>query len=236
MKLNQKQKKQVALQLKAHAHSEYKADVSIIGGLTLKNFSVIPNILRPEIMNALQLAQWLCLNNGLYKNKSVIDIGTGTGIQGIVMAMCGAKKIICSDISKDATKNANINIKKYKLSNKIKVIESDLFQRIKSQKFDLIVFNHPFFSDGSMEEQLSTSFSLLERGNLIHRFFTDAKKFLKKDGLIVMPYYHLAGPINDPAVQAPKNGYKVLEKFNMNVTTGLQKGSVSIYEIRLNRN
>lgn len=233
MKLNKEQKKQIDLQLKAHTFSEYKTDIEIVGGLVLKNFSVIPNVLRPEIMSALQLAQWLCLNNGLYKNKSVIDIGTGTGIQGIVMAMCGAKKVICSDISKDAIENTNINVKKYKLSNKVKIIESDLFSKVKSQKFDVIVFNHPFFSDGSIKEQLNANFAMLERGTLIHRFFNDAKKFLKKDGLIVMPYFHIAGPINDPSIQAPKNGYKVFERFHMNVTTGLQKGLVSIYEIRL---
>lgn len=233
MKLGQKQKKQVELQLKAHTHSEYKTDIEIIGGLVLKNFSVLPNVLRPEIMSALQLSQWLCLNNGIYKNKSVIDIGTGTGIQGIIMSMCGAKKVICSDISKDAVKNTNLNVKKYKLSDRVEVTESDLFKKIKSQKFDVIVFNHPFFSDGSMEEQLNANFAMLERGSLIHRFFNDAKKFLKKDGVIIMPYYHVAGPINDPAIQAPKNGYKAFERFNMNVASGLQKGLVSIYEIRL---
>lgn len=233
MKLTSKQKKQVALQLKAHEHSEYKTNIDIVGGLVLKDFKVIPNVLRPELMSAMQLTQWLCLNNGLYKDKLVIDMGSETGIQGIVMALCGAKNVICSDISKDAIKNTKLNIKNYKLQNKIKVIESDLFTNIKIQKFDVIVFNHPFFSDGSMKEQLNVDFKVLERGSLIHRFFEDAKRFLKNDSLIIMPYFHIAGPINDPAVQAPKHGYEVKEKYNMNVTVGLQKGPVSIYEIRL---
>jgi release factor glutamine methyltransferase len=233
MKLTPKQKKQVALQLKAHGHSEYKTDIIIAGGLILDNFRVIPNVLRPELMSAMQLAQWLCLNNGLYKGKSVIDIGSGTGIQGIVMALCGAKKVMCSDISKDAIENTRLNVKNYKLTNTVKVIESDLFSNITNQKFDVIVFNHPFFSDGSMREQLNADFAMLERGSLIHRFFEDVKEFLKKDTVIVMPYFHVAGPVNDPAIQAPKHGYEVKEKYSMKVTTGLQKGLVSIYEIYL---
>lgn len=233
MKLTPKQKKQVALQLKAHSHLEYKTDVVIAGGLTLHNFRVIPNVLRPELMVAMQLAQWLCLNNGLYKNKSVIDIGSGTGIQGIVMAFCGAKKVICSDISKDAITNTKLNVKNYKLFNKIKVIESDLLDNIKVQKFDVIVFNHPFFSDDSIGDRLNANFAMLERGSLIHRFFEEVKKFLKKESLIIMPYFHVAGPINDPAIQAPEHGYEVIERYGMNVTSGLQKGPVSIYEIRL---
>jgi methylase of polypeptide subunit release factors len=184
-------------------------------------------------MSAMQLAQWLCLNNCLYKGKSVIDIGSGTGIQGIVMSMCGAKNVICSDVSKDAIANTKLNVKNYKLLNKIKVVESDLLNNIRVQKFDVIVFNHPFFSDGSMREQLNADFAMLERGSLIHRFFEDAKKFLKKDTVIVMPYFHVAGPINDPAIQAPKHGYDVIERYSMNVISGLQKGPVSIYEIRL---
>lgn len=233
MQLTPKQKKQVALQLKAHGHSEYKTNMTIAGGLILDNFRVIPNVLRPELMSAMQLAQWLCLNNGLYKGKSVIDIGSGTGIQGIIMAMCGAKRVICSDISQDAVTNTKLNVKNYKLLSKIRIVESDLFKNISVQKFDIIVFNHPFFSDSSMREQLNADFAMLERGSLIHRFFEDAKRFLKKDSLIVMPYFHVAGPINDPAIQAPKHGYEVKEKYCMKVTSGLQKGLVSIYEIRL---
>ncbi len=233
MKLNPQQKTQVALQLKAHGHSEYKTDIEIAGGLVLKNFLVSANILRPEIMSSLQLAQWLCLNNGLYKNKSVIDVGCGTGILGVVMALCGAKKVICSDVDGVAVKNTNLNINNYELSKKIKVVESDLFVNIKSQKFDVIVFNHQFFSDGPMSEQLSVDFSIIKRGSLIHRFFEDVKKFLNKDGVIIMNYFHLAGPVNNPAVQAPKHGYIVSERFNLKVTAGIQKGPVSIYEIRL---
>lgn len=230
MKLTPKQKKQVALQLKAHGHALYKTDIEIAGGLVLKDFAVLSNVLRPEVMSALQLAQWLCLNNGLYAGKIVIDIGCGTGIQGIVAALCGAKQVICSDVSDDAVKNAILNIKNYKLQKKVKVVESDLFNKIK-QKADVIIFNHPFFSDGSMKEQLNADFAMLARGSLIHRFFDDAKRFLKPRGVIIMPYFHMAGPVNDPGIQALKHGYKVIERFRMNIKTGLQKGEVSIYEI-----
>ncbi len=230
MKLTPKQKKQITLQLKAHGHSKYKTDIEIAGGLTLKNFSVLSNVLRPEVMSALQLAQWLYLNNALYAGKITIDMGCGAGIQGIVMAFCGARQVVCSDISNDAVKNTILNVKNYKLQNKVKVVGGDLFEKIK-QKADVIVFNHPFFSDHTMRQTLNADFAMLERGSLIHRFLDDAKRFLKPNGLIVMPYFHVAGPINDPAIQAPQHGYKVVERFRMNVTRGLQKGDVSVYEL-----
>ena len=115
MELNYKQKKQIKLQLKAHRHSRYKTNIKISNNLVLKNFTVLPNILRPEVMCALQLAQWLHFNNGLIKNKSNLDMGCGTGIQAIIMALGGAKRITCTDISDIAVKNTNTNVKKYKL-------------------------------------------------------------------------------------------------------------------------
>ena len=73
----------------------------------------------------------------------------------------------------------------------------------------------------------------IDRGKLIHRFFEDTKRFLKKGGLIIMPYFHKAGKINDPEVQAPKHGLKVKVEFREKISSGLQKGFVSVYSIGL---
>lgn len=73
----------------------------------------------------------------------------------------------------------------------------------------------------------------MQTGELIKRFFIEAKKHLKKDGVIIMPYFHLAGAINNPQIQAPKFGYKVVERFSMDIREGLQQGLASIYEITL---
>ena len=58
----------------------------------LKDFIVHSGVLRPEKMSALSLAQWLFSHNPLYKNKVVLDMGCGTGIQGITMAKRGCQK------------------------------------------------------------------------------------------------------------------------------------------------
>src|SRR3990167_2309400 len=102
--------------------------------------------MRPEIMTSIQLARWLYSNQGLYRNKSALDMGCGSGIQGVVMAIFGSKKVVLSDVSKDAVANSKENIKKYELENQCTVFESDLFENIEVS-FDIIVFNHPFFGD-----------------------------------------------------------------------------------------
>ena len=231
--LNKSQQSQIKKQLKKHQHENYMVDIELMDGYVIRNFSVHAKVLRPEQMTALYLAKWLFFNNGIYKNKTVIDIGSGSGIQGIVAGLYGAKKIISSDLSPAAVANTWENVKKFGLSGKAVIVEGDLFAKIKSQA-DVIIFNHPFFSDQTIE-QLLVSSAMLERGKLIHRFFEEAKKHLKKEGRIIMPYFHPAGPINDPARQAPKHGLVVSEKFRIDVRTGIQKGPISIYEIRPKR-
>lgn len=231
MALSKDQKIQVRKQLKAHQHKRYKVNVKLAEGHTLRDFVIHSKVLRPEKMIALYLARWLFFNNGIYINKTVIDMGCGSGIQGVVAGLCGAKKVIFSDLSPAAVTNTKENVKKFKLQNKSSVAKGDLFEKIKG-KADVIIFNHPFFSDSTIEKLLVSS-SMLERGKLIHRFFEETKKYLKKDGVIIMPYFHLAGAVNDPAIQARKHKYKVIERFRLNIKNGLQKGPGSIYEIRI---
>lgn len=231
MALTIEQARQVKKQLKAHEHKNYKVNIELTEGDVLKNFIVHSNVLRPEKMTALYLAKWLFFNNGIYKNKVVIEIGSGTGIQGIVAGLYGAKKVILSDLSHAAVVNSEANVKQFKLQEKVVVFEGDLFEKVKA-KADVIIFNHPFFSDGTLE-QLRASSAMLERGKLIHTFFDQAKDHLYKNGVIIMPYYHIAGPINDPAKQAIRHGLTVAERFRLSVKNGLQKGDISVYEIRI---
>lgn len=69
-----------------------------------------------------------------------IDIGTGTGIQGIVAAKKGCE-VTFSDISGDTLGCAMENAKRNGVSGKF--IQSDLFQKI-SEKYNTIIFNPPY--------------------------------------------------------------------------------------------
>ena len=66
--------------------------------------------MRPEKMTSLILAKWLTNNKEVYQDKDVLDMGCGSGIQGIVMGINGAKRIIFSDLSHSAIENTKENI------------------------------------------------------------------------------------------------------------------------------
>lgn len=83
----------------------------------------------------------------------ILDIGTGSGAIVIALAKNFADpKIFACDISKRALETAKINIKKHKLTSKIKFFKSDLIPvKLKSQYFDIIVANLPY-----VEEKIKT--------------------------------------------------------------------------------
>jgi len=232
MALNEAQRKQVELQIREHHHTRYEVDIQLSNQESLKGFAVHRNVMRPEKMASLFLAKWLLKNKRLFKGKTTVDMGCGAGIQGIVMAKHGAKKVIFSDISTEAVSNTKENVEKFGLRKESQIIQGNLFEKIKD-KADIIVFNHPFFADEPIKDE-PVSMTMLNRGDLISRFLEDSRKFLTKKGIIIMPFFHLAGEKNNPAIQGPKYGYRVIEKFRETIQheSTLQKGEISIYQLQ----
>ena len=113
--LTEKQQRQLEKQLESHRHERYEVDIDLAEGHKLEGFVVHPNVLRPEKMTALYFARWLFYNNGLYLDKNVLDMGSGSGIQGVVMGLYGAKQIIFTDLSLAAVENSKKNIENISL-------------------------------------------------------------------------------------------------------------------------
>lgn len=231
--LTEKQKKQVEKQLKRHqeVRKKYAADIRV-KDFVLKRFSVHPNVFRADVMTSSRyLAEFLVENKSLYEGKMALDMGCGAGIQGIVMGLNGAKKIVSSDISEEAVVNARENMERFGLKDKARVMQGDLFEKVK-QKFDVIVFNHPFFPAKPLKN-VPVSRSMLDEGELIRRFLREAKNYLAKDGVVIMPFFQLAGTTNDPKMLAGEYGYSIdFEKNTPNVRIGLQKGGFGVYVLK----
>ena len=145
--LTGEQKALVLRQLEQHRHQTFAQDFPLSPDSedVLKEFIVEEGVLNPFIMASRYCAWYLSMNNGLYYGKSALDIGSGTGILGIVMAVKGAREVILSDISERAFFNSLRNIAQY-CPGTAQAVVSDLFDNIHGA-FDCIVFNHPFFAD-----------------------------------------------------------------------------------------
>ena len=84
--------------------------------------------------------------------NSVLDLGTGSGILMITLALERKHiRAVGADISDTALSQANKNIKKFNLCNRTELIQSNWCANVKS-KFDLVVGNPPYIDPEKTED------------------------------------------------------------------------------------
>jgi release factor glutamine methyltransferase len=128
------------------------------------------------------------------KARKVIDVGTGCGILGIVMAR-QAEEVFAVDVNPYAVRCARQNAKLNSVAEKVVFIRGDLFSCIDSKvKFDLIMFNAPYLPSERLDTSwLEYSWAGGKSGrDVIDRFIDDAPEFLTPRGRILMMQSSLA--------------------------------------------
>lgn len=121
------------------------------------------------------------------KAKLVLDIGTGSGILAEEAAEY-ADSVIAVDIDKKATDYCKKNIKR----KNIKFVQSNLFSYFNNKKikFDLIIFNPPYLPKDSIVKDRALDGG--KKGHeIIKRFLKNAKRFLNKNGKILLLFSSL---------------------------------------------
>lgn len=84
------------------------------------------------------------------QNRTFLELGAGSGLISIYAAKQKAI-VTATDISQTAVETSKQNAERNHLS--IKVIKSDLFERIPQQSFDIIVINPPYFPQQPVHER-----------------------------------------------------------------------------------
>jgi release factor glutamine methyltransferase len=105
---------------------------------------VAPRVLHPRhfISSQLLARQVLALD---LDGKTVADIGTGSGILGLLAARSGAT-VTAVDLNPGAVACAIGNAQRNGLADRVRVIESDVFESVPAEaRFDLVITNPPFY-------------------------------------------------------------------------------------------
>ncbi len=231
--LNQDQRNLVLTQWEKHQHEDFEVNYDVSGeDDTLKNFLIKKGVWNPLIASGRYHARYLFYHNALFFNKTAIEIGSGTGLMGVIMAKYGAKKVVMSDVSLPAVENTQENIKRFNVEAIASVVQGDLFEKI-DEKADLITWMIPFFA-GKSPEGDTISASMLMLPELFERFLVEAKEHLNPQGVIAIPSYSLGGDLTDPRIVGEKLGYEVQTTWLHNSINNLQRGMIYMHELILN--
>lgn len=76
------------------------------------------------------------------RNRKVLELGAGSGYLSIYCSKRGAR-VTATDINPQALKNCVDNARRNKVA--VDVVESDLFDRVAPDEFDLIIINPPYY-------------------------------------------------------------------------------------------
>ena len=143
------------------------------------------------------------LDDTNWSNYRVLDLCTGCGCIGIVLALTHPQiKVDLTDVSQKALKIAQKNIDTYKLNHRIKCIQSDLFENIKD-KYDLIVTVPPNLSKEQYNKVGHQNFHepqiALQSGEdgmeHITKILSQASNYLTPHGSLVAEIGHRLSPM-----------------------------------------
>lgn len=220
--LSAAQVEQLQRQIQYHLSAEPFETVPLNDVIKLR-LHISDGVTRP--MSSKLLAAWLWSQNDRYRGKTVMDMGTGCGIQAMVCALGGAEEVHAVDVSEAAVDCARLNTVNAAVPNLVAIHHSDLFAEISDRsQFDVIVFAQPYFAGRPLEEYAFTR-GMLAPSTLISDFLTKARRFLVEGGNCIMLRWPFAGSGNDPLMAASSCGYKVLETSALSDPLGVQRGS-----------
>jgi methylase of polypeptide subunit release factors len=112
---------------------------------------VLPDVFNPKLFRTgAALARQLD-ERRVRPGMAVLDMGTGSGIGAVFAARRGAR-VVAVDIAPAAVRCARINALLHGLEDRIEIRRGDLFTPVAGERFDLVLFNPPFYSGEPRED------------------------------------------------------------------------------------
>ena len=160
------------------------------------------------------LAENLIINTG----EKVLEIGTGSGIVAMYASQM-TDKVVATDINFNAIELAEKNFKSNGIKN-IELLLGNLFEPVKNQKFDVILFNAPYLPTEKSEildDSLNYAFDGgLDGRKVIDSFLNEVKNHLNRGGRVQLIQSSLSN-VEETISKLKELGFKVeitaTEKF-----------------------
>lgn len=156
---------------------------------------IVPRSFIAELLQE-KLTPWIVYPGEI---KSVLDLCTGSGCLAILAALAFPNAHVdATDISADALDVAHRNVADYGLPDRVLLKQSDLFQELQGEKYDLIVCNPPYVNAASMaalppEYRHEPPLALASGNDGLHHIriiLQEASKHLSKAGILIAEAGH----------------------------------------------
>lgn len=157
------------------------------------NFYVDENVLIPQPDTETLVEE--VINEYKEKKCEILDLCTGSGAIAISLAKyINESNIVASDISMKALQIAKLNAEKNLVRKKIEFIESDMFNKIYKDDFDIVVSNPPYIKTkviGELDKQVKNEpYIALDGGADGLKFYKiiieNAYKYIKNEGKVFL--------------------------------------------------
>ncbi len=125
-----------------HRHKLKRTVTEKIKGFT---FTVYPSVFNPNDYFSSKIFAKFILSLDDLSGKYILDMGCGSGVVSVFAASKGAG-CFAVDVNAVSVKTADENAAENGFSDKIKAVQSNLFENIPpEEKFDIIFFNPPYY-------------------------------------------------------------------------------------------
>jgi methylase of polypeptide subunit release factors len=117
--------------------------------LTLETLDGVPLLILPDVFNPVLFRTGAFLVRRLPSlapaaGGRALDLGTGSGLGAIFAARLGYQ-VVGVDINPEAVRCARLNVLLNDLEARVEVRAGDLFAPVAGERFDLVLFNPPFY-------------------------------------------------------------------------------------------
>ncbi|AZC20284.1 class I SAM-dependent methyltransferase [Pseudomonas sp. CMR5c] len=120
-----------------------------------------------------------------------LEIGCGTGVTAVTAALSGCARVVASDISEAAVRNARANVERHGVAEQVSTRHGDLFDVLDDgERFDMIFWNSNFVfvpEDYAFEQPILRAFC--DAGYVAHRrFLREAPSYLSPSGQLLIGF------------------------------------------------